>query len=114
MADICELTGYKVGKLPFKYLGVPISPKKLSSMDCEMLVKKMTSRIKTWGNRNLLYAGRAQLINFVLMQLHVYWASIFILPRKISKTITGICRNFYWDGKVHRNRVPLIAWNTGN
>lgn len=45
--DICELTGYKEGKPPFKYLGVPLSPKKLSSMDCEMLVEKMTRKIKT-------------------------------------------------------------------
>lgn len=47
--EICELTGYKEGRLTFKYIGVPISPKKLSSMDCEMLVEKMTSIIKTWG-----------------------------------------------------------------
>nr|XP_009781722.1 PREDICTED: uncharacterized protein LOC104230578 [Nicotiana sylvestris] len=39
--DICELTGYKRGVLPFRYLGVPISAKKISAVDCEMLVEKM-------------------------------------------------------------------------
>lgn len=112
MNEICELIWYKEGRLPFKYLGVPISPKTPSSMDCKVLVEKMPSKIKTWGSRNMSYAGRAQLINSVLMQLYVYWASIFILPRKIMKIITGICKNYFWDGKVHNNRVPLIAWKT--
>lgn len=49
--DICELTGYAKGTLPFKYLGVPISSKRLSTVDCEMLVDKMVSRIKTWGDK---------------------------------------------------------------
>nr|XP_009761796.1 PREDICTED: uncharacterized protein LOC104213930 [Nicotiana sylvestris] len=39
--DLCELTGYKKGTLPFRYLGVPISAKKISAVDCEMLVDKM-------------------------------------------------------------------------
>lgn len=31
---LSEATRYKQGKLPFKYLGVPISQKKLSTIDC--------------------------------------------------------------------------------
>ncbi|XP_070034409.1 uncharacterized protein [Nicotiana tomentosiformis] len=51
--DICKMTRYKKGKLLFKYLGVPISPKKLSAVDCEMLIDKIQVRIKGWGSRNL-------------------------------------------------------------
>ncbi|XP_047264256.1 uncharacterized protein LOC124896657 [Capsicum annuum] len=58
LENLKELTGYNTGSLPFKYLGVPISTIKLSSMDCEVLLDKMTSRIKTWGTRNLSYAGQ--------------------------------------------------------
>lgn len=36
--DLCEATGYQKGSLPFRYLGVLISAKKLSIMDCEILI----------------------------------------------------------------------------
>lgn len=107
--DICELSGYKRCVLPFQYLGVPISSKTISAVDCEMPVEKMCARIKSWGSRNLSYAGRVLLINSVLMHIHAYWSSIFILPKKILKSITAICRNFLWDGKVNTNKVHLIA-----
>ncbi|OIS97554.1 hypothetical protein A4A49_07321 [Nicotiana attenuata] len=68
LENICEATGYQKGNLPFRYLGIPISAKKLSIMDCEVLVDKMTARIKTWRSRNLSYAGRVQLINSVVLQ----------------------------------------------
>ncbi|XP_009630097.2 uncharacterized protein [Nicotiana tomentosiformis] len=109
--DLCELTGYQKGKLPFKYLGVPVSTKKLNSIDSEMLVDRMTARIKTWGSKNLSYAGRVQLINSVLMHVHTYWASIFLLPKAVMKQINTVCRNFLWDGKEVSNRAPLIAWD---
>lgn len=70
------------------------------------------SRVNAWGTRNLSYAGRARMINSVLMQLHIYWLSIFILPKKVLKAIITMCRNYLWDGKVNSNRVPLVAWET--
>lgn len=50
------------------------------------------------------------LVNSVLMHIHSYWSSIFILPKKILKNITAICRNFLWNGKVNTNKIPLLAW----
>lgn len=55
---LSEVSGFTVGTLPFKYLGVPISAKQLSSNDCEKLVDKMMARIKIWKSRNLRYTGR--------------------------------------------------------
>ncbi|XP_019253939.1 PREDICTED: uncharacterized protein LOC109232639 [Nicotiana attenuata] len=111
LQNLCELTGYKRGTLPFRYLGVPISPKKLTIMDCEVLVDKMTVKIKSWGTRNLSYAGRVLLVNTVLTHIHTYWASIFVLPKKVIKSIIGVCRCFLWDGKVYSNKPQLVAWD---
>lgn len=112
LEDICELTGYAEETVSFKYLGVPISSKRLSIVDCEILVDKLISRIKRWGTRNLSYVGRAQLVNSVLLHIHVYWSSIFLLPKKVLKSITAACRNFLWSGQVHTTKSPLIAWET--
>lgn len=83
--DLCEVTGYTLGKLPVKYLGVPITLRKLTSTDCEMLLDKMGIRIQTWGSNNLSYAGRTQLVNSVHVHMHSYWASMFLLPRQVMK-----------------------------
>ncbi|KAL2897313.1 hypothetical protein RDABS01_039096 [Bienertia sinuspersici] len=69
---IVRLSSFKLGIIPFKYLGVPMSHKKLNVADCDILIEKMCSRIKTWNSRNLSYAGRLQLINSVLIISKVY------------------------------------------
>ncbi|XP_055830987.1 uncharacterized protein LOC129900029 [Solanum dulcamara] len=109
LGDLCEVTGYTKVKLPFRYLGVPVSAKRLSSGDCEILVDKMTWRLRTWRSRNLSYDGRVILVNSVLVHMHVYWASIFLLPKRVMKEIIAICRNFIWSGQVNSNQAPLIA-----
>ncbi|XP_016472728.1 uncharacterized protein LOC107794719 [Nicotiana tabacum] len=58
LQDICELTGYQQGTLPFRYLGVLISSKKLSATNCEMLVDKLAIKVRTWGTKHLSFAGR--------------------------------------------------------
>lgn len=56
--DLFELTGYTKGELPFRYLSVPITAKRLSVFDCEMIVDKMAANVKPWGSRNSSYIGR--------------------------------------------------------
>ncbi|KAL2921921.1 hypothetical protein RDABS01_013412 [Bienertia sinuspersici] len=70
---IQALSGFKVGSLPFTYLGVPMSPKQMHPNDCEKLVDKMCAKIKMWSSRNLSYAGRLQLVNSVLLSISSYW-----------------------------------------
>ncbi|XP_057535324.1 uncharacterized protein LOC130813502 [Amaranthus tricolor] len=59
-----DLTHFSFGTLPFRYLGVPLSFKCLSIVECEKLADKMTSRIQSWQAKYLSYAARLQLINF--------------------------------------------------
>lgn len=97
-------------QLPFKYLGIRVIAKKLSVEDCHCLTDKIVARIRTWGTRSLSYAGRAQLVNYVLITLHSYWSSIFVLPKKVLDSVSAICRNYLWDGRAIYTRAPPIAW----
>lgn len=47
----------------------------------------------------------------MLINIHSYWAAIFILPKKVLKDITPICRNYLWAGKGISNKVSLVAWD---
>lgn len=57
---------FKFESLPVKYLGMPLTSKRYTAADCEYLVDKMTSRIKSWFARKLSYTRRLQLVNSIL------------------------------------------------
>ena len=60
-ATILNMTGFSIGSLPVKYLGVPLISTKLSHSDCIPLMDKMMARIQSWTSRSLSFAGRMQL-----------------------------------------------------
>lgn len=66
---IIEASGFRLGTLLFKYLGVPITSQRLKIDNCEVLTEKIIMNIKTWGSRNMSYAARVVLVNVVLMNL---------------------------------------------
>lgn len=109
--EILSITGFVEDHLPFKYLGVKISARKLSKADCEFMADKIASKIRTWGSRNLSYAGRAQLVNVVLLNMHGYWASMFFLPKKVIEQVVAMCRNYLWTGQVSSSKPAPIAWD---
>ncbi|KAK9749023.1 hypothetical protein RND81_02G097200 [Saponaria officinalis] len=102
--------GIQRGRVPFKYLGVNISPKKLSVTDCDCLIEKVTERIRALGARHLSYAGRVVLIRSFLLSLQYYRARIFILPKIVMNKIEGLCRSFLWHGSGASNGPTLVSW----
>lgn len=71
--NITILTGFSVGSLPFRYLGIPVTRKRLSNSECTSLVEKICSHIRHWSVHYLSYAGRIQLINSILFGITNYW-----------------------------------------
>lgn len=71
--DILNITGFQEGCLPFRYLGVAVTGKKLASHHYMSLVDRIVCKIKHWTTRMLTYAGRMQLIKSVTFALTNYW-----------------------------------------
>ncbi|XP_074298081.1 uncharacterized protein LOC141628893 [Silene latifolia] len=110
--DILQVSGFHKGTLPLKYLGVPISTKKLTKREGLKLTDRIVARIRVWGTRHLSYAGRLTLVTSVLSTLHSYWASIFLIPSAIMNIISSIYRNFLWSGKSEYQKSLSISWDT--
>ncbi|KAL0285152.1 UNVERIFIED_CONTAM: Retrovirus-related Pol polyprotein from type-2 retrotransposable element R2DM [Sesamum radiatum] len=102
--------GFQEGKLPIKYLGVPLTASRLTVADCRPILEKVSARLAGWGHLNLSLAGRAQLLKSVLASLHVYWSSVFFLPKSIIKVIEQRMRAFLWKGSTGSG-LAKVSWD---
>ncbi|XP_062073580.1 uncharacterized protein LOC133777843 [Humulus lupulus] len=108
---VLAVSGFTRSTLPFRYLGIPICSKHISSTECGVILEKMIFKIKQWSSRKLSYMGRNTLINFVMLSIHSYWAQIMIFPKKLLRDIEAICRAFLWKGMADSQGPSLVAWN---
>ncbi|XP_071718721.1 uncharacterized protein [Rutidosis leptorrhynchoides] len=109
---LMAIMDFEEGKLPIRYLGVPLVSSRLQYRDCKILVEKVQRRISDWKNKTLSFAGRMQLINSVLALMHIYWASVFLLPDAIMRDIEKLLRGFLWcHGEMKRGKSK-VKWST--
>ncbi|GKC74514.1 RNA-directed DNA polymerase, eukaryota, reverse transcriptase zinc-binding domain protein, partial [Tanacetum coccineum] len=108
--EIGSIFQFREGKLPVRYLGVPLVTKKIGANDCKQLVDKIKQRLNDWKNKSLSYAGRAQLIASVLGSMQVYWGSVFLLPKGVINDIERLFKKFLWNiGDSGKGRAK-VAW----
>lgn len=98
-------------KLPIRYLGFPLSSKKLNFNDCHPIMSKIQQWLASWKAKALSYAGRVELIKSTLSYFHLYWASIYLLPQAVLHALDHQVRNFFqncWSSKY----IHPIAWDS--
>ncbi|GJR20775.1 hypothetical protein Tco_0969302 [Tanacetum coccineum] len=108
--SILQVLPFEEGKLPVKYLGVPLVSSRLMIRDCNELIDRVQIRIQDWKNKSLSIAGRLQLIQSVLGSMHIYWASVFILPSRVLLNIEQLMRNFLWCHGNGGKGKSKVAW----
>nr|GEY40177.1 reverse transcriptase domain, reverse transcriptase zinc-binding domain protein [Tanacetum cinerariifolium] len=84
--------------LPIKYKGVPLISSRLLYKDCKILIERVRRRIGDWKNKWLSFVGRLQLVKSVLSFMHLYWASVFMLPsgyNRLEKAVDVV--NEVWN-----------------
>lgn len=90
-----DILNFKEGKLPFKYLGVPMVYSKILLEDSKLLIDRILTRIKSWRCNYLSYAGRLVLIKSILFSLQIFWSSHLFLPSLTLKEIDAKIRDFF-------------------
>ncbi|GKC71869.1 RNA-directed DNA polymerase, eukaryota, reverse transcriptase zinc-binding domain protein [Tanacetum coccineum] len=83
--NISNIFPFKEGKLPVRYLGVPLVTKKIGVAD-------------------------SQLIASVLGSMQVYWGSIFLLLKPVINEIEGMFKKFLWNNSESCKGKSKVAW----
>ncbi|GJV08992.1 putative RNA-directed DNA polymerase, partial [Tanacetum coccineum] len=109
--EILNIMPFLEGKLPVKYLGVPLISSRLLNKDCKILVEKAKNRIEDWKNKSLSFAGRLQLCKSVISSMHVYWASVLVLPKGILLDIQHLMWAFLWCNEEYKRGRAKVAWD---
>ncbi|KAH0722573.1 hypothetical protein KY290_005225 [Solanum tuberosum] len=110
--NILTRLGFSHGEFPFKYLGIPLSTQKITLIQWKPLITRITARISSWIARKLSYAGRAQLIQFVIFGIQAFYAQLFMTPTKVIKMIESYCRSYLWSGRNTITKKALLTWET--
>ena len=102
----CRLEGF-----PTRYLGIPLSVRKLKRSDEQALVDKVAARIPGWKGNLLNAAGRTALVKATLSAIPVHTMIGLGLSRWAVKSIDRLRRAFIWAGsdEVGGGRCK-IAW----
>ncbi|KAJ9567950.1 hypothetical protein OSB04_003916 [Centaurea solstitialis] len=108
--DIMNVLPFQIGNLPFRYLGVPLSSKRLVVSDFAPLVAKVRARVLNWKAKFLSFGGRLQLIKSVLESLQLYWMTVFMIPSSVSQSIERLFRDFLWTQSVSSRGKVRVAW----
>lgn len=108
--DILQATSFLEGILPFRYLGVPLTSRKLPVQHCLGLVENIVCRIKHWSSRLLSFAGRIQLIKSVLFSISNLWLQFCPIPKSVVYKVEAICRYFLCSWTDIITRKSPVAW----
>jgi hypothetical protein len=101
-----------IGSFPCKYLGLPISNRKLRRSNLLNWVEKIADRLPSWKANLLNLAGRTTLVNSVLSGIPVYLLIALNVPSWVLKAIDKIRKAFLWKGRKEVNGGScLVAWD---
>ncbi|KAJ8432195.1 hypothetical protein Cgig2_013737 [Carnegiea gigantea] len=88
-----NVTGFQIGSLPLKCLGIPITASIFSKLKCGSLVDKILAKAKIWSSKSISFARRTALINLVLFGLYNFGVSIVIILQGVTDQINRACKN---------------------
>jgi len=102
----CEMLDF-----PCKYLGLPLTIKKLTKEQVQPIIDRIVDQLPGWKADLMTRAGRVIQVQYVLTGILIYVAMATDLPPWAFKAIDKIRRAFLWRGrKEAKGGHCLIAW----
>lgn len=108
---IASFLGYKIGHLPFSYLGMPLDKGIGTNKLWDPLIERVRKNLSSWKALWVMGAGRLTLIKIVLVAMPIYLLSCIPLPKGAYKKLTQTIRDLYWNDIEDKNKIKLISWD---
>ncbi|XP_039133192.1 uncharacterized protein LOC120270234 [Dioscorea cayenensis subsp. rotundata] len=108
---ISGILNFKIGKTPFTYLGVLISPKKLVIAHFDSMINRINKSIVVWRKANLSKAGKSILINSILMVVPIYYLSVYPIPETVLFKFSKLARKFLWANHEQDSGMSVVNWD---
>jgi hypothetical protein len=86
-----------LGRLPFRYLEVPLHFEKLKREGLQSILDKLIKRMAGWRGRLLAYSSRLVLIKTYLASIPTYLLFFFKFPKWAIKLIESQIANCLWN-----------------
>ena len=86
-----------ITSFPMRYLGLPLSVRKLKKVDLQFLEDKVASKLLTYEGKNITTMGRTSLVKSVLTSQVVYFITPLVIPQGTLDNINKLQRAFLWS-----------------
>ena len=111
LSQIASSLGFKIGSLPFTYLGVPIFRGKPKKSYFQPIADKFKLKLASWKASLLSMAGRVQLVKSVAQSMLIHCLSIYSWPVSLIKDLERCMRNFIWSGDINQKKLVTVSWH---
>jgi hypothetical protein len=108
--DYAEIFTCVEGKIPFRYLGVPLSFLRLCNLDWSEAEEKMEKKTHIWKGKQNAYGGRLVLLRSCLSNVPYYMLSMFDLPKGPDKKFNFFMKRLFWQEDDDNKKYHLVSW----
>ncbi|XP_039136968.1 uncharacterized protein LOC120274488 [Dioscorea cayenensis subsp. rotundata] len=108
--SICSILRLPQTSFPLRYLGILISPKKISVHSFKPLIDKIRCLCSRWKNFKLSAAAKSILINSSILSIPTYYLSVYPIPDSVLHEITKLVRDFFWFKGGNGKGIHAVAW----
>lgn len=104
------LSGFRRGAFPTRYLGLPLSPKRISAATLQPFIDRITSKLHSWTVKFLSFAGKVTMIYSVIYSMVNFWSSVFVLPKWFYAKVDSLCSGFLWKNSTVSAAGARVSW----
>lgn len=112
VAVLSNLSGFCRGEFPTRYLGLPLSPKRISAVTLQPFLERITAKLHSWTVNFLSFAGKVTMIYSVIYGMVNFWSSVFVLPKWFYAKVDSLCSGFLWKNSTSSASGARVSWDS--
>ncbi|KAF6136383.1 hypothetical protein GIB67_028073 [Kingdonia uniflora] len=105
-----EIFGFKEGKFPETYLGIPLMQGKVTKQAIFPLIEKIKNRANNCTCSMISFQGWVTLAKSVLNNIPIHNMAVYKWPHSLIKEGDNILRNFIWTGDPIKRKGVTLKW----